>query len=203
METTARFGVGGPDDYRSAVWSLGTDGENAWLAAKPAGAWWRLTIRPDACGLLTLHDEAGPTPPRSGGNMVRRWRSPGPPRTSWSRGFTIIVPTLGAMEARPRTEGGAGGAVAWTEAAPAGHAVVFALRSPEAAEGETLAVLRLPGGEKLLTRAYQAIPDALMDYFRRSMRYAPKGGGVGSLVNYDTGAGHEALFFDLPVHSPR
>lgn len=203
METIAAFGVGGPDDYRSALWSLGTDGDNAWLAAKPAGAWWRLTIRPDACGLLTLHDETGPTPPRSGGNMVRRWRPPGPPRTSWSHGFTIVVPTLGAMEPRPRTDAGAGGATLWTEAAPVGHAVVFALRSPEAAEGETLAVLRLPGGEKLLTCARQTVPDALMDYFRRSMRYAPKGGGAQSLVNYDTGAAHEALFFDLPAHSPR
>ena len=203
METIAKFGVGGPGNYRSAVWLLGTDGENAWLAAKPTGAWWRLTVRPDACGLLTLHDDEGPTPPRTGGDLVRRWRPPGPTRSSWSHGFTILVPTLGPMEQRPRADGGADGAVLWTEPAPVGHAVVFALRSTEEAEGEELTALRPPGGEKTLTCAYEPVPNALMDYFRRAMRFAPKSAGVGSLVNYDTGSGREALFFDLPLHSPR
>ncbi|MDE2766330.1 MAG: hypothetical protein OXI25_07885 [Chloroflexota bacterium] len=204
MEAVAKFGVGGSGDYRSAVWSLGVDGENAWLAAKPAGAWWLLTVRPDACGLLTLHDDGGPTLPRSGGNLVRRWRPPGPARMSWSHGFTLIVPTLGAMEARSRADVDTGDGVLWSAPAPIDHAVVFALRSAEAAKGETLAVLRLPGGEKALTRAYQPVPAALMDYFRRAMRFAPEAdGGVGSLVHYDTGGGHEALFFDLPLHSPR
>ena len=202
MEAVAKFGVGGPGDYRSALWSLGADGENAWLAAKPAGAWWLLTVRPDACGLLTLHDDGGPAPPREGGNLVRRWRPPGPARASWSRGFTLIVPTLGAMETRPRAD--ADNAILWSEPAPAGHAVVFALRSADATEGDTLAVLRLPGGEKALTCAYQPVPDALMDYFRRAMRFAPADtGAAASLVPYDTGADREALLFDLPLHSPR
>ncbi len=204
MKAVMGFAVGGPADYRSAVWWLGVDGADAWVAAKPRDTWWRLTVPPNAWARLTDSGESGPAPPGPGGNVTHAWRPPGPPRTSWTRGFTIMVPTLGHMEQLARPASADSDLVHWSPAAPVGQSVNFTLWAAGAVpQADHIATLPLPGGDAALVRTYEEVPDGLMRYLRRSMGYAPVDQAPGSLVNYDRGADGEALFFDLPLHSPR
>lgn len=204
MTTIARFAVGGPDDYRSAIWWLGVDETDAWVAAKPRGTWWRLTVHPDARGRLADPSGSGPTPPGPGGTLLRVWRPSGPVRTSWKHGFTILVPTLGPMEPKAHGSGEELDGVDWAPPAPEGQAVKFSLWAvDDAPDGDRIATLPLPSGDATLVRTYEPVPDGLMRYFRTSMSYAPTSEESGSLVNYDTGADYEALLFDLPLHSHR
>ena len=204
MTTIARFAVGSPDDYQSAVWWLGVDGADAWVAVKPRGTWWRLTVHPDARRRLTDPAGSGPTPPGPGGTLLRLWRPPGPARSSWEHGFTIVVPTLGHMDPLAHPAGTDHDPIEWCPAAPAGQAVHFALWAGDhIPEGDHIATLPLPGGDATLVRTYEPVPDGLTRYFHTSMGYATAGDAPGSLVNLDTGADGEALLFDLPLHSPR
>lgn len=199
-----RFAVGGPDDYRSAVWSLGVDGADAWVAAKPRGIWWRLTVKPDARARLTDSGEAGPTPPGPEGNATHGWRPPGPPRTNWKRGFNIVVPTLEDIGRLGRPPGEDLGLVDWSPAAPTGQAVRFTLWAADSApKGDHLATLPVPGGDATLVRTYEPIPDGLMRYFHTAVGYAHAGVETCSLVNCDRGIEGEALLFDIPLAGTR
>ncbi len=204
MNEVLRFAVGSPTDYRSAIWWLGVDGADAWVAAKPGGTWWRLTVRPDARARLADSGESGPTPPGPQGNVMHAWRPPGPARTSWKRGFTISVPTLGPVEDRAHPADADLDRVDWSPAAPAGQSVRFTLWAAGAApEGDHLATLPLPAGDVTLVRTYEPVPDGLMRYFHTAMDYSHASEAQGSLVNCDRGTDGEALMFDLPLHSPR
>lgn len=203
MSVVARFAVGSPDDYRSAIWWLGVNGANAWVAAKPRESWWRLTVQSNANGRLVNSTESGPTPPETGGAVLRAWRPAGPERMSWEHGFTIMVPTLGPVNPLPHIGDRNLDLVDWSAPAPEGHSVNFKLWSASTApKGEHIATLALSGGDVVLMRTYDPVPVGLMRYFRSSVGYAPTIDAPGSLVNYDTGDDHEALLFDLPFHSP-
>ena len=95
LKKTLRFGVGSPDEYRSAIWRVWVQGNDVYAAARKISALIKFSLHRSGKWRLAWTESSGVKSQRSGERAEEKWTRPDPFRPGWTQGPSIIVPHSG------------------------------------------------------------------------------------------------------------
>ena len=95
QKKTFRFGVGSPDEYRSAIWRVWVQGNDVYAAARSMTELVKFSLHRSGNWRFAWTEKSGIKSERSGDRAEEKWKRPTPFSPGWTQGPSIIVPNSG------------------------------------------------------------------------------------------------------------
>jgi hypothetical protein len=122
---TLRFAVGGPDDYRSAIWRLWVQGNDVYLAARAVMGFIKFSLHHSGKWRLAWTERSGILAKGSSDRVEGRWTRPPEFRRGWTQGPAIIVPHTGIQHPFRHHDDDVSKSVVWSPTPRPGYKLHF------------------------------------------------------------------------------